>query len=181
MTEQISIIEQDKLVDAPTLSRYLPVANNTGLPVLYHKNEEESFSERELLYKVLFDMKRDMGELKKIVLDLLDKEDHHVDMEQTKALLVKDFSSDLLPQERKMMDRMEISHPHPGEIAEDLDDLDDYDHPEVIEESLSLTDKEREMIKKALEKHRGKRKNAAQELGISERTLYRKIKEYNIK
>ncbi len=181
MTEQISIIEQDKLVDAPTLSRYLPVANNTGLPVLYHKNEEESFSERELLYKVLFDMKRDMGELKKIVLDLLDKEDHHVDVEQTKALLVKDFSSDLLPQERKMMDRMEISHPHPGEIAEDLDDLDDYDHPEVIEESLSLTDKEREMIKKALEKHRGKRKNAAQELGISERTLYRKIKEYNIK
>ncbi len=179
MTEQISIIEQEKLVDAPTLSRYLPVANNTGLPVLYHKTEEESFSERELLYKVLFDMKRDMGELKKIVLGLLDKEEHHEEMEQTKALLVKDFSADLLPQERRIMDQMEISHPRKEE--NDDVDIDDYDHPEVIEESLSLTDKEREMIKKALEKHRGKRKNAAQELGISERTLYRKIKEYNIK
>jgi len=179
MTEQISIIEQEKLIDAPTLSRYLPVANNTGLPVLYHKTEEESFSERELLYKVLFDMKRDMGELKKIVLGLLDKEDNHEEMEQTKALLVKDFTSDLLPQERRMMDQMEISHPRNKE--DDDVDIEDFEHPEVIEESLSLTDKEREMIKKALEKHRGKRKNAAQELGISERTLYRKIKEYNIK
>jgi transcriptional regulator with PAS, ATPase and Fis domain len=80
--------------------------------------------------------------------------------------------------EQKIIDRMEITRP--GE-ADDVEDMEEYEHPEVIEESLSLTDKEREMIKKALEKHRGKRKNAANELGISERTLYRKIKEYNIK
>lgn len=178
LTEQISIIEQEKLIDGPTLSRYLPVTNNTGLPVLYHKSEEESISERELLYKVLFDMKRDMGELKKIVLGLIDKGDHHENMEQTKALLVKDFSKDLNLMEQKIIDRMEITRP--GE-ADDVEDMEEYEHPEVIEESLSLTDKEREMIKKALEKHRGKRKNAANELGISERTLYRKIKEYNIK
>ncbi len=182
LTEQISIIEQEKIVDAPTLSRYLPVANRVGLPVLYQKSEEESISERELLYKVLFDMKRDMGELKKIVLGLIEKEDHHESTEQTKALLVKDFGKDLLPMERQIIDRMEIKHPHEKVDDDDeVEDMEDYDHPEVIEESLSLTDKEREMIKKALEKHRGKRKNAANELGISERTLYRKIKEYNIK
>jgi transcriptional regulator with PAS, ATPase and Fis domain len=123
-------------------------------------------------------MKRDMGELKKIVLGLIDKGDHHENMEQTKALLVKDFSKDLNLMEQKIIDRMEITRP--GE-ADDVEDMEEYEHPEVIEESLSLTDKEREMIKKALEKHRGKRKNAANELGISERTLYRKIKEYNIK
>ncbi len=176
ITEQISIIEQDKLIDGTTLSRYLPATPGTGLPVLYNKHDEEKISERELLYKVLFDMKRDMTELKKIVLDIIDRGDSHLDLEQTKALLVKEPGKDLMPQERSFIDRMEISHPPSG----DVEDMEDYDSSEVIEESLSLTDKEHEMIKKALEKHRGKRKNAAQELGISERTLYRKIKEYNI-
>ena len=177
ITEQISIIEREKEIGADELNKYLPDARNSGLPVLYHKTDEESFSERELLYKVLFDMKRDMAELKKIVLNLIEKDGHHPDVEQTKALLVKDFGKDLLAQEKKIIDQMEISHREDT----DMEDSEDYDHTEIIEESLSLTEKEHEMIKRALEKHHGKRKNAANELGISERTLYRKIKEYNIK
>jgi transcriptional regulator with PAS, ATPase and Fis domain len=118
-----------------------------------------------------------MAELKKILLNLIEKDGHHPDIEQTKALLVKDFGKELPEREQRIIDQMEISHP----ADTDLEDSEDYDHTEIIEESLSLTDKEHEMIKRALEKHHGKRKNAATELGISERTLYRKIKEYNIK
>lgn len=177
VTEQVSIIEQDKLIDATTLRQYLPSGNTSELPVLY-KEQDESISERELLYKVLFDMKKDMTELKKIVLELIENGDDHENMEQTKALLVKDFGTDLLVPDDKHDHPVKITTPE--ESVQDQD-FEDYDHSEVIEESLSLQDKEREMIKKALEKHRGKRKNAANELGISERTLYRKIKEYNIK
>ena len=177
ITEQISIIEREKEISAESLAKYLPGIRNSSVPVLYHKTDEESFSERELLYKVLFDMKRDMAELKKIVLNLVEKDGHHADFEQTKALLVKDFGQDLLAQEKKIIDQMEISHAK----ETDLEDDEDYEQTEIIEESLSLTDKEHEMIKRPLEKRRGKRKNAATELGISERTLYRKIKEYHIK
>jgi transcriptional regulator with PAS, ATPase and Fis domain len=178
VTEQISIIEQDKLVNAETLRKYIPAGGNQmDLPVLYKKKEDEHISERELLYKVLFDMKKDMTELKKIVLDLMEKEGDHKDIEQTKALLVKDYGTELMVPEKKKEAEVKITHP----VDDDIDDIDDFDHSEIIEESLSLQDKEREMIKLALDKHNGKRKDAAQELGISERTLYRKIKEYNIK
>ncbi len=178
ITEQISIIEKNKLLDAATLRRYLPSSNTSDLPVLYN-NKEESISERELLYKVLFDMKKDMSELKKIVIDLLEKSDDPEDIEQTKALLVKDFGTDLIVPDTTTGPTVKITTPDVHE--HEHQDIEDYDHSEVIEESLSLQDKEREMIKMALDKHRGKRKNAAKELGISERTLYRKIKEYNIK
>lgn len=177
ITEQVSIIEKEKLIDAATLRKYLPSGNTSELPVLY-KEKDESISERELLYKVLFDMKKDMTELKKIVLELIENGDDHDNIEQTKALLVKDFGTDLIVPENQSSPSVKITTP--DEIHTDHE-VEDFDHSEVIEESLSLQDKEREMIKMALEKHRGKRKNAANELGISERTLYRKIKEYNIK
>ncbi|RLD75949.1 MAG: sigma-54-dependent Fis family transcriptional regulator [Bacteroidetes bacterium] len=180
ITEQISIIEKEKLIDGATLRGYLPTATSTDLPVLY-KKEEDKFSERDLLYKVLFDMKKDMSELKKIVLDIIENSDEPKDIEQTKALLVKDFGTDLLVPEPPINHAVQITNPDDNAHMTDTHDIEDFDHSEVIEESLSLQDKEREMIKKALEKHRGKRKNAANELGISERTLYRKIKEYNIR
>jgi len=173
ITEQISIIEKEKVIDSAILRNYLPDGTSTDLPVLY-KKEEDKFTERELLYKVLFDMKKDMSELKKIVLDIIENNDDAADIEQTKALLVKDFGTDLLVPEPTTQHEVKITTPNDGK-------LEDFDHGEVVEEVLSLQDKEREMIKMALEKHRGKRKNAANELGISERTLYRKIKEYNIK
>ncbi len=172
VTEQISIIEKDKEINAETLKTYLPGNETPELPVLYKRKEEESFSERELLYKVLFEMKKDMTELKKIVSNMIEHGDHEPTVEQSKALMVKDYSDDILGRQEKIHE-VQISHPS--------DENGDYHPTEVIEESLSLQDKENEMIKKALEKHHGKRKNAAKELGISERTLYRKIKEYNIK
>lgn len=173
ITEQISIIERNKDIDALTLKRYLPDEGRNDLPVLYRKKEEEHISERELLYKVLFDMKKDMNELKKVVDNMLEKGGVKPS-EQTKALLVNEYpDKDFYPRHEKVHD-VEITNP------ED-DDFDTYDPSEIIEESLSLQEKEKEMIKKALEKHSGKRKDAARELGISERTLYRKIKEYNIK
>ncbi len=177
ITEQVSIIEKEKLISSTTLRKYLPSGNTSELPVLY-KDKEESFSERELLYKVLFDMKKDMTELKKIVLELIENGDDHDNIEETKALLVKDFGTDLLVPDNPDVPSVKITTP---EEIESGHEHEDFQHSEVIEESLSLQDKEREMIKMALEKHRGKRKNAANELGISERTLYRKIKEYNIK
>ena len=172
VTEQISIIERTKEIDADTLRRYLPGNETSDLPVLYSKEKEESFSERELLYKVLFDMKKDMAELKKVIAGLLKDGEHVPTTEQTQALMVKDYSHEAsLPQK---IHKVEITHPEVTEVGS-------FDTPEVIEESLSLQEKENEMIRKALEKHRGKRKSAAKELGISERTLYRKIKEYNIR
>ena len=174
ITEQISIIEKKKEIDAVTLKNYLPDEGANDLPVLYKKKEEEHISERELLYKVLFDMKKDMNELKKVVANMLDKSDDDTSLEQTKALLVKDYTESELYPPQETIHEVEISSP-------EKEDFDNFHPSEIIEESLSLQEKEKEMIKKALEKYNGKRKSAAQELGISERTLYRKIKEYNIK
>ena len=176
ITEQISIIEKEKLVSADTLRMYLPDTTRPSLPVLYQQNSEEHFSERDLLYKVLFDMKQDITELKKIVVNLLEKTPDDGTMEKTKALLVKHMADEdhfgLIPSEE------EVKIVHPPENGQEGEK---FHAPEIIEESLSLQDKEKEMIRKALEKHHGKRKDAARELGISERTLYRKIKEYHIR
>jgi len=175
ITEQISIIEQNKEIDSNILRMYLPETGNTGLPILYQKEKEEHVSERELLYKVLFDMKKDITELKKIVIDILDKDQDDPSLEQTKALLIKHVANEHL-------DMKAHEHEDSVTITPAIPETEDTFHPsEIIEESLSLQDKEKEMIRKALEKHRGKRKEAARELGISERTLYRKIKEYQIR
>jgi len=177
ITEQISIIEKDKLIDANILRVYLPDTSRPSLPVLYQQNDEKHFSERDLLYKVLFDMKKDITELKKIVIDILDKNPDDVTLEKTKALLVKHVSDDdSLGLIHEANEELKIVH------SKEETPKEEHFHPsEIIEESLSLQDKEKEMIRKALEKHNGKRKDAAHELGISERTLYRKIKEYQIR
>ncbi len=174
ITEQISIIERNKEIDGVTLKNYLPDEGANDLPVLYKKKEEDHISERELLYKVLFDMKKDMNELKKVVADMMEKSGTEASVAQSKALLVKDYREEGLNTPDDTVHGVEIT-------SVDQDDLDSFHAPEIIEESLSLQEKEKEMIIKALEKYNGKRKNAARELGISERTLYRKIKEYNIR
>jgi transcriptional regulator with PAS, ATPase and Fis domain len=173
VTEQISIIEKEKEVGGNTLKQYLPGYDVGELPVLYNKQEPDRVSERELLYKVLFDMKKDMTEMKKIITGMLENGEHEPTLEQTKALMIKDYDEPVLPATETIPEAKLSTSKTPHE--------DDFAHTEVIEESLSLADKENEMIKKALKKHQGKRKSAAHELGISERTLYRKIKEYNIK
>jgi transcriptional regulator with PAS, ATPase and Fis domain len=179
ITEQISIIETNKEIDAETLKKYLPNDNWNELPVLYNKKEKESISERELLYKVLFDMQKDLMELKKIVYSNMKQPLEEV-RPQTQAIqpladLNSSFSVNPFDSKNKDTNEPDVK------IITNTDDQDFITEPEIIEESLSLQDKEREMIRKALDKHNGKRKAAAKELGISERTLYRKIKEYNIR
>jgi transcriptional regulator with PAS, ATPase and Fis domain len=140
--------------------------------------EKDSFSERELMYKFLFDMKKDLTELKKLVLDVIAQGGNSPLSTEQNTVINRlyqevnetiDSPSRLLP----------VAKDKEAEFTYDKS-TDSYEQHEEVEESLSLEDREKELIQKALEKHRGKRKYAAGELGISERTLYRKIKEYNL-
>lgn len=182
ITEQISIIEQEKSIDAPTLSKYLPDTYNRDLPILYSKEEKENISERDLLYKVFFDMKRDLTELKKVVLDMLQRDGSTPVSKAHDAELMRKLDAGY--EVIRHADEHKAHEDHSSELeVESFDDqvFDSIDsHAEVIEESLSIQKKEEDLIRRALEKHKGKRKDAAKDLGISERTLYRKIKEYNI-
>ena len=179
VTEQISIIEQEREITSAVLMHYLPDYHLTRLPAVISKGSvtEEAFnSEREILYKVLFDMKSDMNDLKKLVAQIMEKGSVSTDIEQeNEGIIKKLYSTDIdLPRNAEDLITRQVS-PRKDRAEEHI-----LDTEEIVEESLSLEDNEIEMIIKALEKHNGKRKYAAQDLGISERTLYRKIKEYNI-
>lgn len=177
ITEQISILEEKRDVSAETLKKYLPIYEGSKLPALYKKVDEQTFnSEREILYKVMFDMKSDMNDLKRLVLDLMKQGVEKRDLNDDHARIIKNLWDDndiSIPDATERQPTVIISRDsgHDEQIQ---------DTEEFIEESLSLVDKEKEMIVKALEKHKGKRKYAAEDLGISERTLYRKIKEYEL-
>lgn len=173
ITEQISIIEENRQVSTQTLLKYLPEGQHRDLPILYKpENLSNEITERELLYKVLFDMRRDITELKKLVFEIMKGSGKS-----------ESWSKDLPQKLHKLFSENEVLDPEIENInihqtfetnEEQLTDS------EVLEESLSLEKRELELITKALEKHGGRRKNAARELGISERTLYRKIKEYDL-
>jgi transcriptional regulator with PAS, ATPase and Fis domain len=178
VAEQISVIETDRMISLDKLAEYIPIDNEgENVPSLSDTAGSDKFTEREILYKVLFEMKKELGDLKKLVLDLMHKKD--LDSEDIEIVnrIIKDVSANqnevkALP----AIGQSSFTAPRPDFINPNIAS----DQNIVVEESLSLADKEKEMIEKALEKHRGKRKTAASELGISERTLYRKIKEYNI-
>jgi DNA-binding NtrC family response regulator len=178
ITEQMSVLEQERLIRANTLQYYLPhegFANKSMM--VADKGGEPNLSERELLYKVLFDMKSDLTDLKKLVFGMMQSGANFTANPETSALFEKVFSGNNEAQVVNQStapvrsDIIHIPQAQPVHVAEQ--------HIEV-EETLSLSDTEKELIKKALQKHKNKRKYAAQELGISERTLYRKIKEYNL-
>ena len=177
ITEQISIIEGEREIVGLTLRNYLPAYGSVKLPAVIKKDDEKSFSsERELLYKILFDMKNDMNDLKKLVFDLIRRGDIDVTLQNGNSQVINNLF-------REANDGNDGSHgkePQPTGFSTHQTRNDIQDTEEIFEESLSLADNEVEMIKKALEKYNGKRKLAANELGISERTLYRKIKEYGI-
>jgi transcriptional regulator with PAS, ATPase and Fis domain len=176
ITEQISIIESEREISAENLKKYLPDYLGVKLPALFRKKEEKEFSnEREILYKILFDMKNDMNDLKKLVLDIIQKDGGDLDFHESNSRVMKNLFGDTKVEK------------HISNVTENVVDFsarpvrnDIQDTEEIIEESLSLSGNEMELIIKALEKHNHKRKIAAKELGISERTLYRKIKEYGI-
>jgi transcriptional regulator with PAS, ATPase and Fis domain len=177
ITEQISIIESEREIKASTLKAYLPEYEGSKLPALIKKDNEKNFSsEREILYKILFDMKSDMTDLKKLVYDLIRHGAVDIPFDETNSDTIRNLfrqTKEEMPV-TKMAEGSSVSF----EPRKESDNIQDTE--EIVEESLSLAGKEVEMITKALEKYNGKRKLAAHELGISERTLYRKIKEYGI-
>ncbi len=178
ITEQISIIETQREISGPTLRRYLPEPMESRLPAIAgirHDDTRSFASEREILYKVLFDMRNDITDLKKLVGEIISKGVDNRDMQQESAgILQKLYSTPDYPFPPKTVPA------EPIHFATAASDTTIQDTLEIEEESLSITDKEMELIRKALDKYDGKRKLAAKELGISERTLYRKIKEHNI-
>jgi len=168
IVEQMSVIERERQVDADALRRYLPEESTALVPMgLAGNGGTDSINERELIFKFLFDMKSDLTALK----------------EQVKGITGgHPMASAVVPQGRREDLIIPSASAPPGTVSIRMpgeDDDEDVDHTEV-EEVLSLEEKEKELIRKALVKHRNRRKSAAQELGISERTLYRKIKEYGI-
>ncbi|MGQ1889170.1 sigma-54 interaction domain-containing protein [Thermophagus sp. OGC60D27] len=190
ITEQISIIEQERVLTAGDLEKYLPFHSGDNLPALVGNNENhlggaDFANEREILYKVLFDMKRDMNDLKKLVLEIL-QHGSEVNLKDENAEIIQNLYHDAaqdLSNARLIKNGPVVSfkgHPQNDPSRQHPEHHNIEDTEEFVEESLSLEEKEVELIKKALEKHGGRRKQAAKELGISERTLYRKIKEHNI-
>jgi len=179
VAEQVSVIESDREINGPTLARYLPNAQASQLPMVVEKESQADMSEREILFKVLFELKNDMNDLKKLVMDIIENNGSNLDSDAIKRLYPL-----LEGGERRTSEMSEVMPDvMPYEIQrydQGIDPEDPIYDSEIVEESLSIEEKEKELIKKALEKHRGKRKSAAQELGISERTLYRKIKEYGL-
>jgi DNA-binding NtrC family response regulator len=175
--EQISVLEQNRTINAATLQSYLP-QQGSNLPAIINtsKSESDFSSEREILYKVLFDMKSDLNDLKKLTMELMKSGNASDVQKKNESLIQKIYGED-------------DDDTNYEDTIEDVDIVaipdqtqDKYHFAEEVEEeeTLSLHDKELELIKKSLERHKGKRKLAADELGISERTLYRKIKQFDL-
>tara|TARA_B100000795_G_scaffold267962_1_gene253915 strand:- start:7987 stop:9267 length:1281 start_codon:yes stop_codon:yes gene_type:complete len=191
VAEQISVLEQQREINGDTLRQYLPNMSSNLPAVISNKKAEGDFSnEREILYKVLFDMQRDVNDLKKLTMELMKTGNANKVQEENSGLIKKIYNED---QNHEAVLAAIVEEDHNNTSSNDIEVLDmpktdtevrkgNYDFVEEVEEqeSLSLQEKELELIKKSLEKYDGKRKDAADELGISERTLYRKIKQYNL-
>lgn len=179
IAEQISVLSKDKNVTAQEVQEFLPQENFNRLPVLAGGkggvSQQEFANEREILYKLFFDMKKDVNELKKMFFDVLQNPGMapHIPVYNGNDGSIPDLKPAVVPGNY-------IAGPGQPVILNQNNNNDDLHHHEAVEESLSIMDKEKELIIKALKKHRGKRKDAASDLGISERTLYRKLKEYDI-
>lgn len=183
ITEQISVIEQERLITADILQKYLPNNEVGMLPVSVHQiheSEQKSFAnEREILYQVLFDMKKDITDLKRVVKSIMEDSKQHSsynassnEMHHSSSIITNDNTRVSVPVKYEAMPKkITLDEPQRNNIQEAT---------EYEESALSISDVEKEMIMKALERHNGKRKLAANDLGISERTLYRKIKEYSL-
>lgn len=196
ITEQLSVLEQKREISYNTLKQYLPSVGSNLPAVINRKKPDSDFSnEREILYKVLFDMQRDINDLKKLTMELMNTGNATKVKEQNASLINKIYAPDdkraaqmaafVEETEEEMEEAHNVEVLTPSENFETQSQAknnDKYHFAEEVEEeeSLSLQDKELELIKKSLEKYDGKRKDAAAELGISERTLYRKIKQYNL-
>lgn len=187
VAEQLSVLAEDRLISAEALTKYIPNIRNRNLPAISSDNGED-LKEREILYKLLFEMKHDLNDLKSLVFELINNNDLNVpDIKSLRQLKAPDPSSSSSNRPSFREDYQEYVDPNfnsdiPGNQAIIIDRPNEksYDRMEVVEENLSIEDMEKDLISKALKKHKGRRKDAAEELGISERTLYRKIKQYEL-
>jgi len=184
VAEQISVLETNRDITATTLQSYLPREDSNLPSVIKDKKNDSDFNtEREILYKVLFDMKSDLHDLKKLTLELMQNGSSKV-QETNKSLIKKIYGSKEEDSEIDFEEEPRTSYLSNQNIEQDYEEQDNSNYllAETIEEEeiLRLEQKEIEMIKKSLEKNKGKRKAAADELGISERTLYRKIKQFDL-
>ena len=179
IAEQMSILEKERNLNTETLNNYLP-NKVSKLPATINdiKEDSSSFSsEREILYKVLFDMKNDLNDLKKLTLELMQGESSSDVKEKNQGLIEKIYGEDEMSQDSQSIDfKSDVNI----DTVPNIENSFEYAETIEEEETLSLHDKEVEMIKQALIRTNGRRKNAAKELGISERTLYRKIKQHNL-
>mgnify|MGYP000686750405 FL=1 len=183
VAEQVSVLEHNRSISGTTLKNYLPTGAGQNLPAVIKdtKSESDFSNEREILYKVLFDMKSDLNDLKKLTMEIM-KSGNSSEVEKDNEGLIQKIYGDDEDETPKDIPMLAIPE-HREEIIEPTIQTEDkYHFAEEIEEeeTLSLHDKELELIKKSLERHSGKRKLAAAELGISERTLYRKIKQFDL-
>ena len=177
IAEQISVLSQEKQIGVAQLRRFIPENNGNRLPMVLpngNGNTPEFSNEREILYKLFFDMKKDVTELKKMFVEILQNPSFAADNRESFVSNLKE----LKPQDTYQPVSQSNYNAQPVMIHNGNDQ--DIHHHEEVEESLSIMDKEKELIVKALKKHKGKRKDASSDLGISERTLYRKLKEYDI-
>jgi transcriptional regulator with PAS, ATPase and Fis domain len=181
IAEQVSVLSQDKMVTAKELTRFLQPYSSNRMPILASNSNgaggSDFANEREILYKLFFDMKKDVTELKKMFLEIL-QNPNMVSQSQSFINELKELKSqDVMQQVPLGLGITPSTQPVQPVLVNTHNDI--HEHEEV-EESLNIMDKEKELIIKALKKHKGKRKDAAIDLGISERTLYRKLKEYDI-
>ncbi|MFM6965012.1 MAG: helix-turn-helix domain-containing protein, partial [Sphingomonadales bacterium] len=182
LVEQLSVIETAREIDPISLNAYLTPISEKVNGLQLNEQSQESISERELMYKFLFDMKKDLTELKKLVLDLASG-GANIELNPDQSAAVTRLYQEVYeqaPTVARILPAPTITHPEMTPLPHANSSHEDFEEHIELEESLSLEDRERELILKALEKHRGKRKYAALELGISERTLYRKIKEFQL-
>ncbi|MCH3884356.1 sigma-54 dependent transcriptional regulator [Tenacibaculum sp. MSW2] len=171
IAEQISVVEESRQITADKMVQYLP-NNNGNLPAIFGEKASNDFStERDIMYKILFDMRNDINDLKKLTLDLMQHGNSEEVQEENSRLIERIYE-----EKPALQNQVEVVQLPQNSVENN------YDFAETVEEdeSLSLQDKEIEMIRKSLEKNKNKRKLAAKELGISERTLYRKIKQYDL-
>lgn len=178
LTEQLSVIEQNRNITSGILQSYLPDFNSNLPAIISDKKSDSDFTnEREILYKVLFDMRNDITDLKNLTQELIKDKSSNQPKENTQLLIDKIYGSE---DEIKNKTSLEIIAKPETETFQTGQNIVSFDDAETVEETISLQEKEFEMIKQALERNKGKRKLAAKELGISERTLYRKINQYNL-
>ena len=180
VAEQLSVLEENRLISKEVIKDYLPNTSENLPAVISGKSENSEFNnEREILYKVLFDMKGDLNDLKKLTLELMQTSNLSEFKKNNEQLINKVYQKDNYSTDENV-EFVDIENNRPDRKNEKIEDDFDYIQEVKAIESLSIQEKELELIKKSLEKHAGKRKLAAKELGISERTLYRKIKQFDL-